>query len=468
MTIHIADIASYQGALTLAQLRAAGFTGINVKSSHALGIKSVHPLADQYVSEARAAGMTVGTFHWLDGSASGVEQAEHAFTQMLAVCSGNVANVAHTVDCEDTTRPATQTIYRDYCAVMSSLLKRAIATYTGDWWWTDHARLWQPSAFSPWLWAAPSRGYLTGYPGDTSGDWAAGYGQWSELAVMQYRVAPVAGINVSMSAIRSPEIWAAMRGAANMAWVNIPASTSLLEEVNAVGSPNRNKAQDGTIGDAAHEQEPSDHNPDETGQVEDEWDSDSINEVHARDIDARGPWAPGWSMERIVQLVVARCRGGQERRLRYVIFNGRIWSEASNWQPRTYTGGDQHREHSHWSFHYGSGAAPANPEQVTSAWGIRAAYEGEEVSAEDVVDGLNTKVPYTIARIKDRGWGQLSVQGKLDYLLEAVVASGSLDVDGDGDLDNLSIPARMDRLEAMLVQLLNAAGIQPAHTAPKQ
>jgi hypothetical protein len=173
-----------------------------------------------------------------------------------------------------------------------------------------------------------------------------------------------------------------------MAWVNIPASTSLLTEVNYVGSPSRNKAQDGTIGDGEHSTSPSDHNPDETGYVEGESDSDNINEVHARDVDARGPWKTGWSAERIVQVILARCRSGAEKRLRYIIFNRRIWSRDDGWIQRAYSGGDSHSTHIHFSFRYGSGSAPSNPEQVTTAWGLRAAEDNDMPNAQDVVDAF--------------------------------------------------------------------------------
>ena len=49
--------------------------------------------------------------------------------------------------------------------------------------------------------------------------------------------------------------------------LSLPVSTSLLAEVNAVGDPHRNKAQDGTIGDRAHMDRVSDHNLDEIGKI---------------------------------------------------------------------------------------------------------------------------------------------------------------------------------------------------------
>lgn len=181
-----------------------------------------------------------------------------------------------------------------------------------------------------------------------------------------------------------------------MAINSLPASTSLLNEINFVGKPNRNKAQDGTIGDAAHASQPSDHNPDESGQGEDD-DADNIDEVHARDVDARGPWKPGWSMARIVGIVLARCRSGVEKRLRYIIFDEYIYEADNGWKKRyygnwSYNGRDPHTEHSHWSFKYGSGSGTSNPENITSAWGIRAAEEEDMPTVKEIVDEMENRL----------------------------------------------------------------------------
>ncbi len=212
MTLHIADIASYQGKLQVGQLKAAGFGGVNFKISHGVTRRSVHPDVAALVYEARyTAGMKLGCFHWLDNSAGGAEQAAYAHEQMRWA-GLLVPGVVHTVDVESTEYPPGEQIWRDYCRVMAGLLEHPIVTYTGDWWWTNRARAWQPLAESPWVWSAPNVGYLPDYPGDTSPHWRAGYGGWPELAVMQYRVARVAGVQVSQSAVRSEQLWDQMGG----------------------------------------------------------------------------------------------------------------------------------------------------------------------------------------------------------------------------------------------------------------
>lgn len=165
-------------------------------------------------------------------------------------------------------------------------------------------------------------------------------------------------------------------------WINIPASDSLREEFDEA-FPARDRASDGTVGDQAHAGSSSDHNPDETGATPYE-DADSVNEVHARDVDADLRRA-GWSMTRVLaDVIVPRCRSGAETRLQNIIYNGRIISRSWGWYEwRTYSGANRHDKHAHFSFRYGSGAASVNPEARTGPWGILAAVEREQEAEDD-------------------------------------------------------------------------------------
>lgn len=90
--------------------------------------------------------------------------------------------------------------------------------------------------------------------------------------------------------------------------------------------PGRDRSSDGWIGDAAHSQRVSDHNPDESGVV------------HALDVTAKGiaPWT----------LVLAAV---MHPATTYVIFRGRIWSRRHGFYVRRYNGPDPHRSHVHIS-----------------------------------------------------------------------------------------------------------------------
>lgn len=270
-----------------------------------------------------------------------------------------------------------------------------------------------------------------------------------------------------------------------MAWINTAASISLRNEMDNA-FPDRDTASDGTIGDGEHAQSVSDHNPDETGNTGGVEDSDSINEVHARDVD-KDVRRAGWSMERVVQIILARCRSGAETRLRYIIFNRRIWSASSDWTEREYTGSNPHDHHAHFSFKYGSGASQTNPENRTMPWGILAAIEAEaDMTPEQMTlwakssagrqalalaagDALAAQRALALTRLKDRGWGGadgMSQDEILAYILESTVAPANIDADGDGQADDsASLQGRLGRVEAALAEVLSI--LKPATPAVK-
>ena len=122
-----------------------------------------------------------------------------------------------------------------------------------------------------------------------------------------------------------------------MGWRNCAASMTLVGEINARW-PRRDKASDGTIGDAAHASRNSDHNP---------WVVVAgTGVVRARDIDKDGidaPWLAEW-LRRRGEAGDPRLTGGG-----YVIFNRRITSpDFRGW--RAYTGSNPHVAHVHVSF----------------------------------------------------------------------------------------------------------------------
>jgi hypothetical protein len=143
-------------------------------------------------------------------------------------------------------------------------------------------------------------------------------------------------------------------------WILVPSLVALRGEFNRI-APGRDRSSDGSIGDAAHQHEVSDHNPDETGSVP-IHDADRINEVHAIDVDS-DLRVPGLTMEKVVQFLLARCRSGAEKRLRYIIYNRRIWEASNGWKQRAYTGANAHTEHAHFSASYDTGK-----EASTASW----------------------------------------------------------------------------------------------------
>lgn len=136
-----------------------------------------------------------------------------------------------------------------------------------------------------------------------------------------------------------------------MAWVLTVGQRTFTAELDEV-FPDRDRRSDGTIGDAAHRQSRSGHNPDITGNAE-HRDGDALDEVRAadRDKDLVPGSAVDW-MERVVQHIVRLARSGAFVPFRYIIYKGRIWSAADGWVSRTYTGANRHDQHAHFSGGY--------------------------------------------------------------------------------------------------------------------
>jgi hypothetical protein len=108
--------------------------------------------------------------------------------------------------------------------------------------------------------------------------------------------------------------------------------------------PDRDRASDGSIGDARHSARPSDHNPDWKNAVE------GIAYVRAIDLDRDlfGKAKPDLMPDLADQLRLAAKRG--EKRISYIIFNNKITSAKSLWRWVSYRGVNPHVKHCHISF----------------------------------------------------------------------------------------------------------------------
>lgn len=132
-------------------------------------------------------------------------------------------------------------------------------------------------------------------------------------------------------------------------WVVAPNIKSLFASINKI-APERDHESDGTVGDLAHQQGTSGHNPDDyPGVTAERQDADRVAEVRAGDIDRdlRIASILGDDMEKIVQTVVRTP--ALRKRLIYVIYNRRIWSASNGWREEPYTGPNPHTHHAHFS-----------------------------------------------------------------------------------------------------------------------
>ena len=113
------------------------------------------------------------------------------------------------------------------------------------------------------------------------------------------------------------------------------AAEQLRKEVN-LKYPKRDKRSDGWLGDFKHKLRKSDHNPDANG-----W-------VRAIDIDADLNKSNGESW-RLAETIKAKAVNG-DKRISYIIHQGRICSSRLNWKWRVYLGSNPHVTHLHISF----------------------------------------------------------------------------------------------------------------------
>jgi len=100
--------------------------------------------------------------------------------------------------------------------------------------------------------------------------------------------------------------------------------------------PDRQRDSDGTIGDLRHQATKSDHNPD-----------GNTGYVRALDLDAdfnRQASTAAYVADQI------RIAARTDKRIAYVIFNGKIASARSLWKWRKYRGVNPHTKHIHISF----------------------------------------------------------------------------------------------------------------------
>jgi hypothetical protein len=100
--------------------------------------------------------------------------------------------------------------------------------------------------------------------------------------------------------------------------------------------PDRDRKSDGWIGDAAHSNRKSDHNPDKANGI-----------VRAIDVDKDFDSRPSTGVYLADQI---RLCARKDKRISYIIYAGKIASAKSLWRWRTYSGINRHDAHIHISF----------------------------------------------------------------------------------------------------------------------
>lgn len=195
-----------------------------------------------------------------------------------------------------------------------------------------------------------------------------------------------------------------------MAWRTAPALMTYRDQLNA-RAPKRSKRSDGFIGDAAHASRDSDHNP---------WyvpPSPPIPTVTAGDFTHDPANGADGNVE------TARLVNGNDPRIKYIIWNSRIYTPGLGWRP--YYGANKHDKH----WHLSTDASPSVND--TSPWRLGDAPIAPQPTAPSgaLADGVLKK--------GDNGPAVERLQGKLAtgfpaYRHESDVRPGVvLVVDGD-------------------------------------
>lgn len=136
-----------------------------------------------------------------------------------------------------------------------------------------------------------------------------------------------------------------------MAWRLANSLVKLRDQINAA-YPNRNKASDGTIGDAAHAASASDHNPNGAGVV------------CAMDI----THSPQTGFD--AHALADKLRINRHPDLKYIISNKRIAGAWTNWAWQAYNGSNPHSSHVHFSVGRGGDGQSTPPYDDTNAWAV--------------------------------------------------------------------------------------------------
>lgn len=173
-----------------------------------------------------------------------------------------------------------------------------------------------------------------------------------------------------------------------MGWRVARSLDQLLAQINTA-YPDRSKAADGSIGDAAHAASVSDHNPDQYGVVR------ARDYTHDPD--------HGFDAHAMADALVA----SRDPRIKYVISRGRIASSTvSPWVWRTYTGTNRHDHHAHVS------VVPDARADDTRPWAITQHQEEDDMTPQQAkqLDELHRRVygifPQRYGVTRDGVWSQ--------------------------------------------------------------
>lgn len=186
-----------------------------------------------------------------------------------------------------------------------------------------------------------------------------------------------------------------------MAWRIAKSLDVLRSEINTRW-PDRNKASDGVIGDAAHAASASDHNPNQQGVV------------CAFDI-THDP--AGCDGSTVFALLVSR----RHPCLKYVIWNRTVVRAYDKpglpaWTPSPYTGADPHTNHVHVSVGVGRDGQSQPPYDDLDSWGVLTPAQPE--GDGDLTKDENAALGSILVLCKEQAQRTEEIKARLDKIEE--------------------------------------------------
>lgn len=234
--------------------------------------------------------------------------------------------------------------------------------------------------------------------------------------------------------------------------------------------PERDHGTDGSIGDEAHQDHTSGHNPDDTSGSKSEYtDSDSKAEVRAIDVDA-DLRCSGVSMQDVVDAIIAEP--DDRRRLAYIIFDENIYSASNGFERADYDGDNPHTAHAHFSgdpdydedaspwisvLNMGDGMAYSEGDMQAFPW----QYTGRGIGSnngEDITYSTLWYFDQVFRGVTDLQALLVRVPDDLTARLDAILTAAQ----DDGQLDVVLPPAdqaTLDEIKAFLYSLPQATAV---------
>jgi|GEM_PF-2611297 len=208
-----------------------------------------------------------------------------------------------------------------------------------------------------------------------------------------------------------------------MTWRLAESLHVLFEEANRV-APGRNKAYDGTIGDAAHAARVSRHNPNK---------AKPVGVVCAGDI----THDPAHGMDTYDLFNFLRLHPHPD--LEYVISNRRVARRTNGFKVEVYTGENAHDKHTHVAVGRGPDSAPTPPHDDLDGWNLAVwKQEGDMAPMEYFSAAVHTEMLAAQKKLieagllaKERPPDNIATLGYVNMMLERVreeIQAGNLKV----------------------------------------